>query len=235
MLESLEEVMPAGTHPSDIRGILGRFLFSSEQVEKEVRVISGGEKGRLALAKLMVTGPNVLLLDEPTNHLDTGSQDAVEAALKSFKGTSICISHDRYLINSLATQIWEFYEGRMIVFKGSYELYLEKRDGLIKKLRKEIGLDDEVEVVEQAPAPNAIYNQERRENNKKERRTQSLEKKIVELNNKKEELTEELSNPKYSDDYKKLESISLSIEEIDQEIAEKEANWAQLSEELERA
>ncbi len=133
VLKTLEEAMPAGTSPTEIRGILGRFLFPADQVYKEVGKISGGEKARLALAKLMVTGPNTLLLDEPTNHLDLPSQEAVEAAIKSYEGTVICISHDRYFINNHATQIWEFHEGRMIVFKGSYENYLKKRSILLKK------------------------------------------------------------------------------------------------------
>ncbi len=133
VLKTLEEAMPAGTSPTEIRGILGRFLFPNDQVYKEVGKISGGEKARLALAKLMVTGPNTLLLDEPTNHLDLPSQEAVEAAIKSYEGTVICISHDRYFINNHATQIWEFHEGRMIVFKGTYENYLKKRTTLLKK------------------------------------------------------------------------------------------------------
>lgn len=126
VLEILEEAMPP-TQRGEIRGILGRFLFSGDQVFKKVEQISGGEKGRLAMAKLMVTGPNVLLLDEPTNHLDTPAQEAVESALRSYQGTVLCISHDRYFINNHATQIWEFKNGGMKVYKGSYQDYLKKR------------------------------------------------------------------------------------------------------------
>ncbi len=135
VLKTIEDVMPP-TPQGEIRGILGRFLFSSEQVFKEVKLISGGEKARLALAKLMVSEPNVLLLDEPTNHLDTPSQEAVEAALKDYQGTIICISHDRYLIQNHATQIWEFDQGKLITFKGTYDMYLEKRSAIIEKSRK---------------------------------------------------------------------------------------------------
>ena len=105
-----------------------------KQVFKKVGLISGGEKGRLAMAKLMVTGPNTLLLDEPTNHLDMPSQEAVENALASYEGTAICISHDRYFINNHATQIWEFNNGRMIVFKGSYADYQKKEKGFLRNL-----------------------------------------------------------------------------------------------------
>jgi ATP-binding cassette, subfamily F, member 3 len=107
VLETLEEAMPKATQ-TEIRAVLGRFLFSGDQVFKKVELTSGGEKARLAIAKLMVTGPNTLLLDEPTNHLDLASQESIESAISSFEGTVICISHDRHLIDSLATQIWEF-------------------------------------------------------------------------------------------------------------------------------
>lgn len=133
ILQTLEEAMPP-TAQGEIRGILGRFLFSGDQVFNKVGIISGGEKARLAMAKLMVTGPNVLLLDEPTNHLDTPAQEAVEAALRDYEGTVICISHDRYFITNHATQIWEFYQGRLITFMGSYDEYLKKRSSLLKKV-----------------------------------------------------------------------------------------------------
>ncbi len=136
VFKTLEDAMPP-TQQGEIRGILGRFLFTGEQVFKEVGLISGGEKARLAMAKLMVTGPNTLLLDEPTNHLDTPAQEAVEAALKDYQGTVICISHDRYLIQNHATQIWEFHDGRLITFSGSYDEYLKKRSGLLKGLLKQ--------------------------------------------------------------------------------------------------
>ncbi len=136
VFSTLEDAMPP-TPQKEIRGILGRFLFTAEQVFKKVEVISGGEKARLAMAKLMVAGPNTLLLDEPTNHLDTPAQEAVEAALKDYQGTVICISHDRYLIQNHATQIWEFDQGHLVVFKGNYDDYLEKRHNLIEESRKQ--------------------------------------------------------------------------------------------------
>ncbi len=137
VLETLQEAMPP-TPVSEIRGILGRFLFSGEQVEKKVGITSGGEKARLAMAKLMVSGPNTLLLDEPTNHLDTPAVEAVEDALKGYQGTVICISHDRYFIQNHATQIWEFDNGHLIVFKGSYDEYLKKRNSLLEQSRKKV-------------------------------------------------------------------------------------------------
>lgn len=127
VLSTLEEVMPSTATQTEIRGILGRFLFSGDQVLKKVEIISGGEKARLALAKLMVGGPNTLLLDEPTNHLDTPAQEAVEDALRNYQGTVICISHDRYFIRNHSTQIWEFDKGRLHVYNCGYDDYLFKR------------------------------------------------------------------------------------------------------------
>ena len=114
VLETLEEAMPKATQ-TEIRSVLGRFLFSGDQVMKKVELTSGGEKARLAIARLMVTGPNTLLLDEPTNHLDLASQESIESAIANFEGTVICISHDRHLIDSLATQIWQFENNKLIV------------------------------------------------------------------------------------------------------------------------
>ena len=110
---------------AEIRDYLARFLFTGEDVFKKVEVLSGGERGRLALAKLALSGANLLLLDEPTNHLDIPSQEVLQEVLDTFQGTILLVSHDRYLIDALATQIWEIDEARGILrtFKGSYSQY----------------------------------------------------------------------------------------------------------------
>ena len=110
---------------ADIRNYLARFLFSGEDVFKPVAVISGGERGRLALAKLALSKANLLLLDEPTNHLDIPSQETLQDVLAEYQGTILLVSHDRYLIDALATQVWEIDEaaGRLTVFKGTYSEY----------------------------------------------------------------------------------------------------------------
>ena len=115
---------------ADIRNYLARFLFSGEDVYKRVEVLSGGERGRLALAKLALTGANLLLLDEPTNHLDVPSQEILQEVLDEFQGTILLVSHDRYLIDALATQIWEIDESKGILrtFKGSYSQYHLQRE-----------------------------------------------------------------------------------------------------------
>jgi len=110
---------------ADIRDYLARFLFTGEEVFKPVSVLSGGERGRLALAKLALSGANLLLLDEPTNHLDIPSQEILQQVLDEYQGTILLVSHDRYLIDALATQIWEIDEGKGILstFKGDYSQY----------------------------------------------------------------------------------------------------------------
>ena len=117
--------MPAGK----ARDYLAKFLFTGDDVFKKVSVLSGGERGRVALAKLALEGANLLLLDEPTNHLDIPSQEILEAVLADFPGTILLVSHDRYLIDALATQIWQVDDGRLEVFKGSWSEYVAFREG----------------------------------------------------------------------------------------------------------
>lgn len=110
--------------PGEARGYLAQYLFRGEDVYKPVNALSGGERARLALAILALDGANFLVLDEPTNHLDIPSQEALQTVLEHFPGTILLVSHDRYLIDALASQIWEIYENRLVVFHGSYREYL---------------------------------------------------------------------------------------------------------------
>jgi ATP-binding cassette subfamily F protein 3 len=123
----MEEISAAAPQmrPAEIRDYLAKFLFTGEDVFKKVEVLSGGERGRLALAILALSKANLLLLDEPTNHLDLPSQEVLQAVLAAFSGTILLVSHDRYLIDALATQIWEVLpeEGTLRLFEGSYSQY----------------------------------------------------------------------------------------------------------------
>jgi ATP-binding cassette subfamily F protein 3 len=113
---------------SEARNYLGAFLFTGDDVFRPVSTLSGGERGRLALAKLALDGANFLLLDEPTNHLDVTSQEILQTVLAQFNGTILLVSHDRYLIDALATQIWDLQPGRMTVFEGPYQEFLQARE-----------------------------------------------------------------------------------------------------------
>ena len=124
LVEEIDSVAPQMLL-ADIRDYLAKFLFTGDDVFKKVSVLSGGEGSRLALAKLALAGANLLLLDEPTNHLDIPSQEILQEVLDNFQGTILLVSHDRYLIDALATQIWEIDEehGFLRVFKGIYSEY----------------------------------------------------------------------------------------------------------------
>jgi len=107
-----------------IRGTLGRMLFSNDEIHKSVKVISGGEQGRMLFGKLMLQKPNIMMLDEPTNHLDMESIEALNLALENYPGTLFFVSHDREFISSLATRIIEITTDGVVNFKGSYDEYL---------------------------------------------------------------------------------------------------------------
>jgi ATP-binding cassette subfamily F protein 3 len=114
--------------PAEARNYLGPFLFQGDDVFRPIETLSGGERGRVALAKLALSGANLLLLDEPTNHLDIDSQEVLQNVLAGFAGTILLVSHDRYLVDALATQIWAASPGKLEVFEGTYKEYVTARN-----------------------------------------------------------------------------------------------------------
>ena len=128
LIDDLSTVAPRATN-TELRGILGCFLFSEDDVFKTIAVLSGGERNRYALARMLMMPSNFLLLDEPTNHLDMRAKDVLLTALQEFSGTLVFVSHDRYFIDKLATRIFEVEDGRITVFPGNYEDYLWRKSG----------------------------------------------------------------------------------------------------------
>ena len=123
---------------SEARNYLAQYLFRGDDVYKQVSTLSGGERGRLALAILALQKANFLLLDEPTNHLDILSQETLQAALERFQGTILMVTHDRYLVDRLATQIWELDDARLHVHEGDYQEYLVWREGQTAVIKEEV-------------------------------------------------------------------------------------------------
>ncbi|BAP18466.1 ABC-F family ATP-binding cassette domain-containing protein [cyanobacterium endosymbiont of Epithemia turgida] len=127
VINTVHDEVPDWTN-TKIRSLLGQFLFSGETVFKKVEGLSGGEKARLALLKMLLKPANLLILDEPTNHLDIPAKEMLEEALSKYDGTVLCISHDRYFISRVANKIVEIREGELIVYPGDYHFYLEKKE-----------------------------------------------------------------------------------------------------------
>ena len=127
----------AGSKKTDmeLRTVLGCFLFSGDDVDKKIRVLSGGEKARVALAKTIISKSNFLLLDEPTNHLDMHSVDLLAEALDKYEGSLIPVSHDRYFISKTVNKIWEIVDGKIVEFKGGYAEWVEWKERMASKLQ----------------------------------------------------------------------------------------------------
>jgi ATP-binding cassette subfamily F protein 3 len=129
IFQELADTYPKLTN-TEIRNILAAFLFTGDDVFKEINLLSGGERGRVSLAKIMLGGANFLILDEPTNHLDLFSKEILEEALRDFPGTVLYISHDRYFINSTATKILELHATGITEYLGNYDYYIQKKADL---------------------------------------------------------------------------------------------------------
>ena len=220
LVEEIEMVAP-GILLADIRHYLARFLFTGEDVFRKVSTLSGGERGRLALAKLSLTDANLLLLDEPTNHLDIPSQEILQEVLSEFQGTILLVSHDRYLIDALGTQIWDILPERktMRVFKGTYSEYhaqLEaEREEAEALLPKKTG----------ARIKSGNNRREKGESRRKYR-LQQIETRIAELEEQLASLTRQLENP--PGDSELVEELGEDYVQIQNEINALLAEWEQL-------
>ena len=224
---------------TEMRSLLGRFLFTGDDVFKQVRDLSGGEKAKLSLLKLMLSGANTLVLDEPTNHLDIESKEIVEDALKEFEGTLIIVSHDRYLLNIIPDRILELTEHGLIEYKGRFDYYLEKtgRDpgaGAAAADTSTDGQDDELsktqELVRSSEAERQAKKQREAEDRRKARRAESIEERIHELEGSIADIQEQMEDPeKASDPVWMSENASLMAAN-EEEITSLYDEWMELQE-----
>ena len=221
VLEELKEAR-SGKNDLELRSLLGAFLFSGEAVEKKIKVLSGGEKARVALAKTIASKANFLMLDEPTNHLDIHSVDLLVESLNKYEGTIVLVSHDRYFISRIANKIWDIEDYKIREFKGTYAEYedwkerKEKADAaLLKEANKPTVKESPIKAEQPKPVNQPVSNNQnsgidkelKKELTKQKNLFKQLEEKIAELTKKKAKLELDLASPDvYGDKTKFLQT-----------------------------
>jgi ATP-binding cassette, subfamily F, member 3 len=228
VFDTLHEAQPKMTQ-TEIRGLLGRFLFTGDQVFKPVSVLSGGEKSKLALAKMMLSGANTLLLDEPTNHMDIPAKEVLEGAFREYEGSILCISHDRYFIQQLATEIWEIYRGRLLKYPGNYEYYLSKREEIRALHTTSRPKSKPIAVLPEPVAPEKTNINPLKERRDIEKRLNKIEKAIIALETEIGTLQGELNNPGLQQDYQALQTLSAEIGQKQAELVTLNHEWESLA------
>jgi ATP-binding cassette subfamily F protein 3 len=220
-----------------LRDILGAFLFKGEDVDKKVAVLSGGERARLAMAKLILKPYNLLALDEPTNHMDIRSKDILKQALKSYDGTLIIVSHDRDFLDGLVDKLYEFRDGKVKEHLGGVQEFLERRKlenlSELERHNKAAVVEKPVEVVQKKEEAKQEYQAKKylsKEEKKIKNRRSFLEKKIEEYEGKMAEIEAKLVNPGPGDDVMDLTRAYL---ENKRELDYKMEEWSELNEKLE--
>ncbi|MFW7432853.1 ABC-F family ATP-binding cassette domain-containing protein [Vagococcus carniphilus] len=200
------------TSEKDIRTVLGSFLFSGEDVKKTIPLLSGGEKARVALAKLSMNRDNFLILDEPTNHLDIDSKEVLENALIDYEGTLLFVSHDRYFINRIATSVLELSETGGKLYHGNYDYYLEKKleEEQLKELLNE-ETDEVVEVKTETKKNFELDKQKQKEKRTLERQVEQLEKELHEMEEAIESIQKEMELPANLEDHEALQRLNETL------------------------
>jgi ATP-binding cassette subfamily F protein 3 len=238
VLQEMQDGMPPMAPISQVRGILGAFLFGQDSVEKQVRVLSGGEKSRLVLAKMLAVPSNLLLLDEPTNHLDLASRDMLEAALAQFEGTLVCISHDRYFVNRIATKIVEVQPGGSVhVYDGNFDAYTWRKQqaaAAAEAATSQAATPGKVRATQAAAAPQDNRNfgarkAERREEMRRQKKQQALEEGIAAAEARLKAIDGLLCDPDVYADAARCKDLMAEREALDSSLGEQMATWEGLN------
>ena len=242
LFEEIQDTYPEMNN-TKVRNVLAAFLFTGDDVYKRIQDLSGGEQGRVSLAKLMLSDANFLILDEPTNHLDIQGKEVLEEAIRNYEGTVLYVSHDRYFINKTATRIIELFSNRFDNYIGNYDYYIEKKedvraygDSLQKdKMPLEAIDPEETQRLEEKESKRLDWENQKELSAKRRKWQNALQKaeeKIAKLEERKEELT--ASMEEVESDVGRLMEIHREQEAIDKELEEQYAIWEESSLELEQ-
>jgi ATP-binding cassette subfamily F protein 3 len=228
LFEEISDDYPYLTN-TEIRNTLAAFLFTGEDVFKKISSLSGGERGRVSLAKLMLSEANFLILDEPTNHLDIMSKEILEGAINAYEGTVLYVSHDRYFINKTASRILELTQREFVNYIGNYDYYLEKKDILSPSAVSEavVKASEESAVKldwKQQKESQAIARKRENDIKKCEARIEALEAKVAELD-------EEMAKPEVATNSAKLQGIVAERAEAERELEGLYERWEELASE----
>ncbi len=223
LIEELRQEQPMSKE-EDLRRVLGRFHFTSEQMVEQVKTLSGGEKVRLALAKLLLKNANLLLLDEPTNHLDITGREALEAALLDYPGTLILVSHDRYLLNKVATKILHLSESKVDIVEGNYSDYTRKMKQIAEQEAEE-ALQEKLKTKPSPRSPSKAGDdrkgkQAHADTVSQQAQLNTLMEEIDQLELEKKELETALGNPELYKDGEQAKEINLAYQEIQNKLIE---------------
>ena len=230
LMDEISTVAP-NMLPAEVRNYLARYGFQGDEVFAQVATLSGGERGRLALAKLALSDANLLMLDEPTNHLDLATQEVLQNVLAQYPGTIILVSHDRYLIDALATQIWELdiHSANLQMFKGAYSEFRQYKEGRwLPRDLEEVALTSEP--MEEPPTTPVKTGLSRNQRQQIEKKLAALEQKIHAAEMEKGSYEAYLSKP--SADLRKLEKITENYQAITIELEKLLAEWESLAQQL---
>ena len=226
----------ADTYPTltetEIRNMLAAFLFTGDDVFKEISSLSGGERGRVSLAKLMLSEANFLILDEPTNHLDIASKEILEEALNSYTGTVFYVSHDRYFINQTATRILELTNLAVVNYIGDYDYYLDKKEELTEKyapVKEQTAETAQAEVSSEGKLTWQQQKEEQARKRKQENELKKTEQRIEELETRDKEIDETLVLPDVCTNVGRCAELSREKEKIQQELEELYEIWETLA------